>query len=253
MTALFQIPTQNWVESFSDKTRQAAVEALESGDVLFFPNLPFQVGADEAQFVTPAIEGRSKNASFHIGTGQLRGTSLAESDAIPLRNMMARFASQTQALMLNLLPDYRGHLKHGRTSFRPAEVAGRVTSWRLGEDFPEVAARFLPSIPKPKFGSSFALNALHITKSKRTHYDHIMLQLHDRMKADMDYQVQAERMKYDFPANTTWAVFTDQASHAAMAGQFMLEQTFYLPVDGMHHPEKSPLKILEKMRGQSLI
>lgn len=291
MTKLFELPTQTWVASFSDAERDAAIQALESGDVLYFPHLPFQIGANEAQFITPAIEGRSKNASFNIATGQLKGTSLPEKDAIPLRDMMARFASQSQALLLNLLPDYRGHLKHGRTSFRPAEVAGRQSSWRkddtrlhvdafpatpvqgkrllrvfsninpngkprswhLGQDFSQVAEKFLPQIPKPKLGSSLLMNALHITKSRRSEYDHIMLQLHDRMKADMDYQAKAISMAYDFPAGATWAVFTDQASHAALAGQFMLEQTFYLPVDGMRDPAKSPLKILEQMRGHALI
>ncbi len=32
--------------------------------------------------------------------------------------------------------------------------------------------------------------------------------------------------------------FTDQVSHAAMAGQYQLEQTFLLPVDAMDEPER---------------
>ena len=35
--------------------------------------------------------------------------------------------------------------------------------------------------------------------------------------------------------------FTDQVSHAAMAGQYQLEQTFLLPVEAMSDPERSPL------------
>ena len=40
----------------------------------------------------------------------------------------------------------------------------------------------------------------------------------------------------DFPAGSTWIAFTDCVSHAAMAGQFRLEQTFLLPVDAMLQP-----------------
>ena len=34
----------------------------------------------------------------------------------------------------------------------------------------------------------------------------------------------------DLPAGSTWLTFTDQVSHAAMAGQYQFEQTFLLPV-----------------------
>jgi len=38
-----------------------------------------------------------------------------------------------------------------------------------------------------------------------------------------------------------------------MSGQFAFEQTFYLPVAAMNDPERSPLRILERMVGHSLI
>jgi hypothetical protein len=79
-----------------------------------------------------------------------------------------------------------------------------------------------------------------------------MLQLHDRMKADLDYQSGADQTTYDFPAGSTWMAFTDQVSHAAMTGQYLLEQTFYLPVASMMDKSKSPLQILERLTGQRL-
>jgi hypothetical protein len=79
-----------------------------------------------------------------------------------------------------------------------------------------------------------------------------MLQLHDRMKADSDYQSQADQTTYDFPAGGTWMTFTDQVSHAATAGQYVLEQTFYLPVASMMNQSKSPLRVLECLTGQRL-
>ena len=33
--------------------------------------------------------------------------------------------------------------------------------------------------------------------------------------------------------------------HAALAGQYLFEQTFHLPVSIMHEPDRSPLRLLE--------
>jgi hypothetical protein len=46
--------------------------------------------------------------------------------------------------------------------------------------------------------------------------------------------------------------FTDQVSHAATQGQYQLEQTFLLPVDAMGEPERSPLRVLERIKGRPL-
>ena len=53
-------------------------------------------------------------------------------------------------------------------------------------------------------------------------------------------------------AGTTWVAFTDQVSHAAMAGQYQLEQTFLLPVDAMMDENRSPLRVLERQFGRRL-
>ena len=80
-----------------------------------------------------------------------------------------------------------------------------------------------------------------------------MLQLHDRMKADADFQARSAQQAIDFPAGATWLAFTDQVSHAATAGQYQLEQTFLLPVDAMHDPSRSPLRVLERIKGRALV
>ena len=41
-------------------------------------------------------------------------------------------------------------------------------------------------------------------------------------------------------------------SHAATAGQYQLEQTFLLPVEAMREPERSPLRVLEKLKRRRL-
>ena len=97
------------------------------------------------------------------------------------------------------------------------------------------------------------LQVFRITRSRRTAYDALMLQLHDRMKEDGDFQQRSEQEIVDFPAGSTWLAFTDQVSHAATAGQYQLEQTFLLPVSVMRDDRRSPLRVLEGLMGRRLV
>ena len=50
-----------------------------------------------------------------------------------------------------------------------------------------------------------------------------------------------------------WVCYSDQTSHAVMSGQHMLEQTFFLPVAALRHPELAPLSVLERLQGRKLV
>jgi 3-deoxy-D-manno-oct-2-ulosonic acid (Kdo) hydroxylase len=266
------------------------VAALERGMVIVLPNLRFIVTAEEQSIFSPAILSSSKNTSFDPASGRLSGTALAGADLDRLRGVIARFSEHAAALVDNLLPRYRGRVSRARTSFRPAEVAGRQQtwrkddtrlhvdsfpaspvqgrrilrvfsnvnpdgrprSWRVGGDFETTAARFAGSLSLPRLGSAALLELLRVTKSRRTAYDALMLQLHDRMKEDAEFQKRSEQEAVDLPAGSTWLAFTDQVSHAATAGQFQFEQTFILPVDAMMEQARSPLRILERLKGRRL-
>jgi hypothetical protein len=130
---------------------------------------------------------------------------------------------------------------------------GEPRVWRVGEPFEQVAKRFLPRIKRQRPGSAWLLHALHVTKSRRSAYDHLMLNLHDSMKADLDYQKSCPQVTMPFPPGSAWICFSDQTSHAAMSGQYMLEQTFFLPVRAMVQPECAPLGILERLEGRALV
>jgi hypothetical protein len=290
MTDVVEMQIDDWTAECGPALQDQAITALEEGSVLFFPRLGFPVKGAEAQFFAPAMVGRSKNVSFDMSARKLRAGELDGAAQGALQGMMERFAQSGHGLLRRLLPQYVARLTLGRTSFRPVEIAGRTTSWRkddtrlhvdsfpsspvrdcrilrlftnvnphgksrnwrLGEPFEAVARRFLPSLSRPVWGSSQALRLLRITRSRRSPYDHFMLQLHDRMKADPAYQSGADQVAYDFPAQSTWLTFTDQVSHAAMAGQYLLEQTFYLPVDSMRLPDKSPQRVLARLTGLRL-
>jgi tRNA U34 2-thiouridine synthase MnmA/TrmU len=92
-----------------------------------------------------------------------------------------------------------------------------------------------------------------VTKSLRSEYDHLMLQLHDAMKADIRYQAEAPQQTFAFRPASAWVCFSDQTVHAAISGQHMLEQTFHLPVDRQYNWQASPLAILTRLAGHPLI
>jgi hypothetical protein len=96
------------------------------------------------------------------------------------------------------------------------------------------------------------LSFLRVVKGRRTEYDHLMLGIHDRMKANLDYQARVPQNTLRFPPGATWVCFTDSVSHAAVSGQFALEQTFYLPAGAMKCPRLSPLRILERLTKRAL-
>ena len=287
-TIVREYPDTTWSDDGPTRGVEAAVEA---GDVLRFPYLPFALMESELRFRDPRwADGKAKNISVRWPTGDMRGAAGTPAELAALRAMIVRYAEQSEALALRLFPHYRGHLQRGNTSFRPVDVAGRASSWRqddtrlhvdafpsnpmqgtrllrvfcnvnpngrprewrVGEPFEAHAKRYLPAISRPLPGSAWLLAKTGITKRRRTEYDHVMLQLHDRAKADPGFQKDSPQAKVSFAPGTTWVVYSDQVLHAAMGGQHMLEQTFYL--DAMHQlrPETSPRGTLERLMGREL-
>ena len=78
-------------------------------------------------------------------------------------------------------PNYGERILRVFTNVNP-DGAPRV--WRVGEPFEDMAKRFLPRIKPQMPGAAWLMNLLHVTKSPRSEYDHLMLHLHDAMKAD---------------------------------------------------------------------
>jgi hypothetical protein len=290
MAEIFRVPLREWGSAPpSPQLQDEALHALEAGKILFFPELRFSVDAIESLRAS-TLDAAGKNVSFDISTGRLGGVDAGPEFADRLRAVMERYCTSSRDLLLALLPRYRNGLRAGRTSFRPMEIAGRETSWRkddtrlhvdsfpstpvlgerilrvfsnvnpegeprlwrTGESFQNVASKFVNELSEPPPGLDLLLAALKITKKRRSAYDHFMLKLHDRMKSDEAYQSNASVSAFDFPAGSTWIVYTDQVAHAAMRGSCAFEQTFYLPVEAMGDPESAPLRVLERLKGRSL-
>jgi hypothetical protein len=282
----------SWSGACAPNLCNRALDALEGGKIVFLPCLAFELTERERRFLNPATsDGKSKNISFDPHTRTVSGTSLSGSEREELAALLDRFGAQSHSLVATLFPQYRAHLSRGRASLRPARIGERKTSyrkddtrlhtdafssqpvqgrrilrvfsnvdpagtprvWRVGEGFAVSAQRFLPRRPRALPGTATLLQALGITKGRRTAYDRMMLTLHDRAKADVEWQRTAVRAEFAFPAGSTWIVYTDRVIHAAITGQHALEQTFYLPIAAMADPEQSPLRILESRLGESLL
>ena len=267
------------------------IAALEAGKVLYFPKLAFDVLSEEQSLLTPSLLApKVRNISLDA-SGALKGVAGNEAVQQATAAMVGRFRAQATQLIHGLLPHYTPALRLAPTSYRPTQVETRVQSWRaddkrmhvdafpsrpnygerilrvftnanpdgaprvwrVGEPFETVAKHFLPRAKPYSRWQAKALHALRVTKSLRSEYDHLMLQLHDAMKADLDYQKNGPQQSVPFPAGSTWVCFSDQTSHAVASGQYMFEQTFHLPAARQYNPSASPLATLSRLTGRTLI
>lgn len=291
MSLLSRYEVTDWRPAPSAEERERAIRDLENGRVLYFPDLSFPPESGEAELFSERWSHASKkNISFDPGTDRIKGLSEEGGASEKVRRMMRRYADLSRDLVHALFPEYADRLRRARTSFRPVEVSGRPSSlskddtrlhvdafpsaptggkrilrvfcnvnpegrtrnWRLGEPFQPYAERFAPRVRMPLPGTFGVMRGLRLTKAKQTLYDHYMLRLHDLGKADNDYQAHCPQEGFEFPPGATWLCFTDQVLHAVLAGQHLLEQTFYLPVAAQRWPELSPLRRLEQLTGKRL-
>lgn len=289
MTTIVALDLTSWRPALAPDAQPTAIRTLEGGGVLVLPHLAFEVEDSERRFLSPQwSDGRAKNIS--LDGAALKGARGAPEELAALAQMIARFAAAAGDLVTALFPRYAPHVKQARTSFRPQPAVGRAVSWRkddsrlhidafpsrpnhgqrilrvfcnvnpvedrvwrVGEDFAAMATKFLPLIRPPLAGASTLLSLLHVTKGVRSEYDHVMLGLHDRAKADRDYQRNCRQQTVRFAPGTTWLCFSDQVMHAAVSGQHMLEQTIHLPVSALYSRDSSPLAILERLCGRALL
>ena len=283
-----ELGLSDWAGAHPD---EAWIAALEAGKVLYFPKLAFRLEPQEKRLLTPAVlVPKVRNISLDAN-GRLKGVAGDVEMQRDAAAMIGRFREQAQQLVHGLLPHYTPALRMAPTSYRPMRVETRTQSWRaddkrmhvdafpsrpncgerilrvftnanpdglprvwrVGEPFEAIAKRFLPRAKPYVPWQAKALQALHVTKSLRSEYDHLMLQLHDAMKADLDYQKNAPQETVSFPPGSVWVCFSDQTSHAVMSGQYMLEQTLHLAASRQYNPESSPLAILSRLTGRTLV
>ncbi|WP_411754892.1 Kdo hydroxylase family protein [Serratia sp. (in: enterobacteria)] len=290
-TVLITLPYVDW--NTTSPSTVDAVAALESGKVLYFPHLAFSLTDAEKTLLSPElVDPKRKNISYQPEQQKLTGVAL-EAKREAVHKLLARHYQACQHLINSVLPEYRHAVQMPTNSLRLHPISawtaatswrkddsllhvdafpsrpnygkrilriftninphGESRLWRVGEPFPELAQRFLPRLKRYSPFASWLQDKVGITKTRRSHYDHLMLQMHDAMKADKNYQESGPQQAVEFPPGSSWICFSDQTPHAAMAGQYMLEQTFILPVSAMKTPQNAPLKVLEGLLHRPLI
>jgi hypothetical protein len=136
LVPLVMIRKESWRDDSEE--REEAVSALESGRVLYIPDLGFSVEEQEKRFFEDdSLHLSSKNVSYDPSTNEVRGLKSTgggiDEDRIAIGRMMARYAQFSRDLCASLLGDYAGRLSVARTSFRPVEIVGRK-SRTVGSD-----------------------------------------------------------------------------------------------------------------------
>jgi hypothetical protein len=155
-------------------------------------------------------------------------------------------------------PTRGGRILRVFTNVNPSK--GRV--WFVTDRFPALARKFasddgLKSIAVDGASNfagrlTHALHAIGLPVTDRSPYDKFMLRFHDFLKENTTFQTGCEEERLEFPPMATWLVYTDGVPHAALSGQFAMEQTFIVPVEALVAPEHAPIRVLEGIYGKKL-
>src|SRR5271157_5338807 len=95
----------SWQGSFSPEIVAKAADALETGMLLYAPQLPFQLSDGERRFLSPdCLDGKSKNVSFRPDSGVLKGTRCQGFERDELLGMLQRYYTQASELLRALCP-----------------------------------------------------------------------------------------------------------------------------------------------------
>lgn len=102
---------------------------LEQGDIVFFDHIPFQLPANDIEFLLSARQNNTrlhKNISYRPEQDVLRGFSRGETkDAEPLRSVMQNYSATVVRFLSSFLEPYARGWSLDYASYRPIEEAGR--------------------------------------------------------------------------------------------------------------------------------
>jgi len=140
----------------------------------------------------------------------------------------------------------------------------RTRDWVIGEPFHKVVGSFAPgTLAVPRADNVLSRGGKQLAKAtglarlvpqwKRTPYDEFMMQLHNAMKENAEFQQSCVKENVEFAPGSSWMVYTETVPHAVLAGQYALEQTFLVDPSAMVTPESAPVAVLERMAGARLV
>jgi len=220
---------------------------------------------------------------FDPDRGKILSNRVRRPERDDLEAMMSRYSDWAATLAAQLLPSYASTLVRDRLTFRPCKRVipqglhvdasyGRPTEgrgmlrvfcninptgqpriWHIGEPFESFASRFVPSAKIRHAGLiQRVLSRYGVLKGLPTAYDNLMAYIRGQAKNNEAYKASCPRRVFEFPAGSVWIALSDLVLHGALSGQYSLDQNFFLPPSTMSEPDKSSLKILERLSGTKL-
>jgi hypothetical protein len=281
--------------------------SLEAGDILYFPQTPIRIRAEDLSFLLGQQQTGStlhKNIAYKPNLDTVSGLDAGSTgieELSRLKTVMRQYSQEVSRFLTGFLSPYEGRWQLDYASFRPQEEEGRdlplrrrndllhtdafptrptrgarilrffnnihpsrTRDWVISDSFGQLAPRYAPQqIPLPASGNSAsrALRSLAnvaglgyaIPSLKRSPYDDFMMRFHNFLKENAQFQADCRKEYLQFPAGSSWMVYTDMVPHAVLAGQYALEQTFLVDHAAMVSPETSPLSVLEAMTHSALV
>src|SRR3989338_8960674 len=113
---VFTLPIHD-IDQITEIQCQDAINALEQGKVLYYPEYSFQLHDHEQPLLTDSLlDGKHKNISFDYRTGKLGGCNQDAKTSL-LNEFMLRYALFAHKLLVHSLPHYEKYLIWGRTSY----------------------------------------------------------------------------------------------------------------------------------------
>jgi hypothetical protein len=153
--------------------------------------------------------------------------------------------------ILRFFTNINPHESRHWTTTEPFEQLAVQFGGRGGVPFPRGASDSLPAKLVRKL--KWAARQLGLPMTLRSPYDIFMLNLHNFLKENEPFQKNCRKEHWEFPSHSCWAVYTDQVSHAATAGQYAMEQTLIIPQSALIDPQKAPVSVLEKLSGSCMV
>ena len=289
-----------------DAQARAWCAQLEAGDILYFPETPVPIPADDLAFLLGQQQTDSslhKNIAYKPNIDKLSGVDTRTADAaavMRLQSIMRAYSHHVVEFLTGFLSPYRAKWRLDYASFRPQEEQGRdlphrrrndllhtdafptrptygarilrffnnihptrTRDWIVSDPFATVVKQFAPAQIAPTPGNPVSRAAKGLGRAvglgaavpsiKRSPYDEFMMRFHNFLKENARFQAECAKYPWQFPAGSSWMVYTDTVPHAVLAGQYALEQTLLVDPDALVTPETSPLKVLEQIAGTALV
>src|SRR5690348_6183434 len=96
-----------WHEVVNFQAQKQAVEALEEGRVLFFPELKMQLNENELNtLVNAQVVPGTKNVSYNFNTGEVRGSLDSPDVQAEIKKIMHAYLVCTKELIASYFPKY---------------------------------------------------------------------------------------------------------------------------------------------------